>query len=585
MRQPMPPKVWIIVLCLNERLDVGDKIAGLISHELGIPVESVDWRVLSSHLGLEVPWKNWQIDGLYAHAAMLQYLCGVINRTQIGLSALRIMVTDVGLQPERGNRYMLYGISEAIDPRGAVVSSAALSPNYSDGIIYDVDSGEMLTHRLSAVCLRVLALMLGINVCKEETCYLAETLYAVRCLDRMRGFCTFHRQEVQLAIGRFEASSTAASMWPMPSSVATQAETQSLTKGYDDFEVLVDAKAKGSYKATVIESPAGEGSSTMSLATRLSDLQETVSAIEADRVDEQILREFGEILFRSLFADQVEDLYRDSFGRADASGRGLRIRLRLNPPELATLPWEYLYDERHDLFLSISSRTPLSRYIQISEPIRPLSMSLPLKALVVISSPKDAPALDVNKERDLIRKALACDGSDRFVCLEFLEGAVLGDIRQALRRFSPHVFHFIGHGVFVQDAGYLLCEDEAGHSRLVDDQVFRDLFLGSGETRVVILNACEGAMSSSTRPLAGLAPNLVRRGIPAVIAMQYEISDSAAITFSSEFYRSIAVGLPIDVAVCEARRAIRMEFGADSRSWGTPALFMRSKDGVLFAQS
>jgi len=45
----------------------------------------------------------------------------------------------------------------------------------------------------------------------------------------------------------------------------------------------------------------------------------------------------------------------------------------------------------------------------------------------------------------------------------------------------------------------------------------------------VILNACQSSASSSTQPMVGLAPNLVRRGLPAVVAMQYSIYDDTAV--------------------------------------------------------
>jgi len=61
--------------------------------------------------------------------------------------------------------------------------------------------------------------------------------------------------------------------------------------------------------------------------------------------------------------------------------------------------------------------------------------------------------------------------------------------------------------------------------------------------------------------------------------MQYQITDSAAIEFSSAFYESLADGLPVDAAVTEARVAVSME---SMLEWGTPVLYMRSLDGRLF---
>jgi len=49
--------------------------------------------------------------------------------------------------------------------------------------------------------------------------------------------------------------------------------------------------------------------------------------------------------------------------------------------------------------------------------------------------------------------------------------------------------------------------------------------------RLVVLNACESATSGAADMFAGTAATLVRGGSPAVAAMQFEISDRAAIAF------------------------------------------------------
>ena len=50
--------------------------------------------------------------------------------------------------------------------------------------------------------------------------------------------------------------------------------------------------------------------------------------------------------------------------------------------------------------------------------------------------------------------------------------------------------------------------------------------------RLAILNACEGGRTSRLDPFAGSAQTLVQQGIPAVIAMQFEIADDVASTFA-----------------------------------------------------
>ena len=73
---------------------------------------------------------------------------------------------------------------------------------------------------------------------------------------------------------------------------------------------------------------------------------------------------------------------------------------------------------------------------------------------------------------------------------------------------------------------------------------------------------------------------LVQQGIPAVVAMQSEITDEAAIVFATEFYAAIADGYPVDACLVEARKAI---FGTGNDvEWGKPVLYMRSPDGHIF---
>jgi hypothetical protein len=64
--------------------------------------------------------------------------------------------------------------------------------------------------------------------------------------------------------------------------------------------------------------------------------------------------------------------------------------------------------------------------------------------------------------------------------------------------------------------------------------------------------------------------------------MQYAISDEAAIVFSGSFYDSLADGYPIDASMAEARKAMRQACKG-TVEWGTPVLYLRSSDGVLFS--
>jgi hypothetical protein len=74
---------------------------------------------------------------------------------------------------------------------------------------------------------------------------------------------------------------------------------------------------------------------------------------------------------------------------------------------------------------------------------------------------------------------------------------------------------------------------------------------------------------------------LVRRGTPAVVAMQYEITDVAAVELSRAFYSSLAEGLAVDAALSEARKAVALSLPG-TLEWGTPVLYLRAPDSRIF---
>ena len=127
----------------------------------------------------------------------------------------------------------------------------------------------------------------------------------------------------------------------------------------------------------------------------------------------------------------------------------------------------------------------------------------------------------------------------------------------------------------------LLFEDESGWGRPVSGEKLGTVLHDFTQMRLVVLNACEGARTGRSDPFAGVAESLVQREIPAVIAMQFEISDEAAIMFAEGFYSSIANGSPVDAAVAAARLAMFAK-RSDDIEWGTPALYMRVPDGRIF---
>ena len=160
--------------------------------------------------------------------------------------------------------------------------------------------------------------------------------------------------------------------------------------------------------------------------------------------------------------------------------------------------------------------------------------------------------------------------------------AKMSMLRKRLRQEEFHVFHFVGHGSFRRDwgDGVLVMEDRNGRPHEVPGEELGGLLNEYDATRLAVLNACEGARTGASDPFAGMAQSLIQQGLPAVVAMQFEITDEAAIIFARELYGAIADGFPLEAALAEARGAIRDE--GNPTEWGTPVLYSRAPDGRLF---
>jgi len=124
----------------------------------------------------------------------------------------------------------------------------------------------------------------------------------------------------------------------------------------------------------------------------------------SDEMD--ILRDLGGQLFQSLFSGEMLECFRERQARARGEEKGIRVRLSFkDAPKLMDVLWEFLFDPEWENFLAHSNRTPIVRYMKMPQ-VQPLAARFPLRVLVVISSPKDYPWIDIKREISLLRKAL-----------------------------------------------------------------------------------------------------------------------------------------------------------------------------------
>ncbi len=359
---------------------------------------------------------------------------------------------------------------------------------------------------------------------------------------------------------------------------------------YLDFDLSIE-RAGTQYKARVLDAPGGNASLDFRLPFSDIELENFLLKIgrpsrflrRLDSPEVKAAKALGGGLFKAVFDDEVQRCFRSSLEIAEQQRCGLRLRLRfLEANELADLPWEFLYDPAVDRFLSHSIESPIVRYLELPERIRPLSVEPPLRVMVMIASPDEYPELEVEREWEKLNEALFDLQHNGLVVIERLEKATLSTLQRRLRQEEYHIFHFIGHGGFDHQAhdGVLIIEDERRQPYMISGKHLGTLLHDERTLRLALLNSCEGARNSRTDPFSGTAQSLVQQGIPAVIAMQFEVTDAAAIQLAHEFYAAFSDGYPVDAALAEARKALFAQ--GNEIEWGTPVLHMRSPDGRIF---
>lgn len=317
------------------------------------------------------------------------------------------------------------------------------------------------------------------------------------------------------------------------------------------------------------------------------DIRLTLQLIETGYTSEELLKEFGKKLYKTIFPPNIDMHFNQTEAVARSQQQKIRTRLTIEPDTLATLPWEFLYREERGYFLAVNPDTVLSHYLDLPMPSE-LSgkQKKPFHLLIIIAAPTDQSPLDPEEWERIILQALHVPLEQQLLTVTVVKHATYEQIRNALLPKQPHIIQFVGHGIYSDGKGYLaLVDGKTNKTWEVDDTSFANIFLGSSDKlRLVSLATCESAKSESPRSFLGIAPQIVQRGVPAVVAMQYPVLISTAEIYLDNFYTAVAARKPIDWAVQDARKAIAIKKGADNREFANPVLYMRTKDGNIFGE-
>jgi tetratricopeptide (TPR) repeat protein len=326
------------------------------------------------------------------------------------------------------------------------------------------------------------------------------------------------------------------------------------------------------------------------------EVSAAIDQLDRGRLDDESARRDGRALFDALIRDDIRSVY-DASGGSDDELIG--VRLIVDDLEAGRIPWELLFDPGIDA--PLVSRRRFVRGFSTSSAARSITAEPPLRILVAQSSPIGADKLQSEPEIEDILEAIRSVPTDRMIG-EALDHASESSLVNRLREHanaepsSPiHAIHWIGHGGIHPETGepVLLFEDESQGMDLVDGARLRRM-LGGFDIRVVFVNACSSAaVPAITAPrdrgpspgppsgsafvtTSGIAEELLRSGIPAVIGMQTRVFDDRARRFARDFYQSIADGSEVDQAILDARRFIRNGPDGAATDIGIPVCYLRS---------
>jgi len=323
--------------------------------------------------------------------------------------------------------------------------------------------------------------------------------------------------------------------------------------------------------------------------------------------DEEGLRLLGESLYRALFPEHIDRLFReavDAVRRQQYNGqedKRLRVLIEVESSyyQVANWPLEFLRCTAEGGYWLATAKDLLTlsrRLIFPGQKVEGLQhYSPPLRVLVVVSKPRGESGVMTTVIEDIAKwaakdPALEVKLLGRLEERELVTGmnylnelATFGNISREIIEFKPHVLHFIGHGKTEKYHGCLgLVNSYTEKVEWCSASDFLQLLTAS-PLRLVVLQACESAMDTTGSGFMSLAAYLVQRNIPAVVAMQFEIRNIHATDFASGFYAELARGVDVDVAVQTGRWNISFPGGGrwQERHFGTPVLFVINAQGII----
>lgn len=188
-----------------------------------------------------------------------------------------------------------------------------------------------------------------------------------------------------------------------------------------------------------------------------------------------------------------------------------------------------------------------------------------VRILFLASSPQQTGDIFVTAEMNRIRTKLQLAKlRDNFEFIPML-GVQPEQLLDYLNQYQPHIIHFSNHG---SEAGEIILEDNIGNAKPVTSDTLTALFSTVKDNiKLVVLNSCFSRIQGKG----------INSTVDFVIAMNNDIGNDAAITFSESFYSALAYGRTIQESFEQAKTGLLL---ADIPQEHIPELLVREGVGT-----
>jgi hypothetical protein len=319
--------------------------------------------------------------------------------------------------------------------------------------------------------------------------------------------------------------------------------------------------------------------------------------------------QYGSWLTESLFADNRLKEFLTNARKGQDVNWALRLRLYFGSTATALhrLHWEKLRDPSNpDAVLAVDAKVVLSRYLATSKlasstPRRELMPSKEnLRILVAIADPEDIVKYKGSDNRFLARVSVEDEVQRAETCMSgtqptFLRAGgtsgrpTLNRLLDELTNNNYDILYLVCHGAITESGPTIFLETETGQVDSVaisgPNGLVTRLSQGVPLPRLVVLASCQSAsdpnefVSRDEGALATFGPDLVEIGVPAVVAMQGNVTQQTVAEFMPRFFAELMEHGEIDRAMAVARRQVNVSKRSD---WWMPVLFMRLASGRLW---